>query len=144
MIRAVLDTNVLASAIAGFSLGVSTPAQLLHQWRAERFSLIISGYIEDELRRTLARPYFRNQVPPEQREAFLTLLATVAEYVEIHTQVAGVATHPEDDPILATALSARVDYLVTGDRALREHVRHFHNIPLVSPAEFLNVLSRTP
>ena len=74
--------------------------------------------------------------------AVLTRLATVAQYVEIHTQIVGVATHPEDDPILDTALSARADYLVTGDHRLRDRVPSFRGIPLVSPAEFLDVLSR--
>jgi predicted nucleic acid-binding protein len=49
---------------------------------------------------------------------------------------------PEDDPILATALSAHVDYLVTGDQRLRDRVPSFQGIPLVSPAAFLDVLNR--
>jgi predicted nucleic acid-binding protein len=56
--------------------------------------------------------------------------------------VQGVATHPEDDPILATALSAGADYLVTGDRRLRDRVPLFRGIPLISPSEFRDVLSR--
>jgi predicted nucleic acid-binding protein len=58
--------------------------------------------------------------------------------------VHGVAPHPEDDPIVATAASARVDYLVTGDKRLREQVPSFSSIPLISPAEFFEILSREP
>ena len=142
MIRAVLDTNVLASGALGLTAGVTPPALLLHQWRAGRFRLIISNYIEEELRRTLAQPYFKRRVHNEDRELFLILLTKVAEHVAIRRRVTGVATHPEDDPILATALSAHADYLVTGDRRLRDRVPSFQGIPLVLPAEFLDVLNR--
>ena len=78
----------------------------------------------------------------EDRELFLTLLTKVAEQVAIRRRVTGAATHPEDDRILATALSAHVDYLVTGDQRLRDRVPSFQGIPLVSPAAFLDVLNR--
>jgi predicted nucleic acid-binding protein len=109
MIRAVLDTNVLASGALGFTGGVTPPALLLHQWRAGRFRLIISDYIEEELRKTLAQPYFMSRIRSEDRELFLILLTKIAEHVAIRHRVTGIATHPEDDPILATALSARAD-----------------------------------
>jgi putative PIN family toxin of toxin-antitoxin system len=142
MIRAVLDTNVLASGSLGLTGGVTPPALLLHQWRVGRFRLIISAYIEEELRRTLAQPYFTQRIRSEDGELFLILLAKVAEHVAIRRHVTGVATHPEDDPILATALSAGADYLVTGDLRLRDRVPSFHGIPLVPPAEFLDILNR--
>jgi uncharacterized protein len=142
MIRVVLDTNVLASGALGLTGGMTPPALLLHQWRAGRFQLIISDYIEKELRTTLAQPYFKRRIPSEDRELFLILLTRIAEHVTIRRRVTGVATHPEDDPILATALSARADYLVTGDQRLRDRVPSFQGIPLVSPAAFLDVLNR--
>jgi uncharacterized protein len=141
MIRVVLDTNVLASGALGLTGGMTPPALLLHQWRAGRFQLIISDYIEKELRTTLAQPYFKRRIPSEDRELFLILLTKIAEHVAIRRRVTGVATHPEDDPILATALSARADYLVTGDQRLRDRVPSFQGIPLVSPAAFLDVLN---
>jgi uncharacterized protein len=144
MIRAVLDTNVLASGALGLTGGVTPPALLLHQWRADRLRLIISDYIEKELRKTLVQPYSRRRIRSEDRELLLILLTKVAEHVVIRRRVTGIATHPEDDPILTTALSARADYLVTGDQRLRDRVSSFQGIPLVSPAEFLDVLSQEP
>src|SRR3954451_15358885 len=122
MIRAILDTNVLASGALGLTGGVTPPALLLHQWRAGRFRLIISDYIEKELRTTLAQPYFKGRIRSEDQELFLILLTKIAEHVAIRHRVTGIATHPEDDPILATALSAQSDYLVTGDQRLRNRV----------------------
>ena len=144
MIRAVLDTNVLASGALGLTGGVTPPALLLHQWRAGRFRLIISNYIEEELGTTLAQPYFKRRIRSEDRELFLILLSKFAEHVAIRRRVTGVATHPEDDPILATALSARADYLVTGDLRLQRRVPSFQGIPLVLAAAFLDILNREP
>jgi predicted nucleic acid-binding protein len=107
------------------------------------FRLIISDYIDGELRKTLAQPYFRRKIRSEDRELFLILLSKFAEHVAIRRRVTGVATHPEDDPILATALSAHADYLVTGDQPLRRRVPAIQDIPLVSPAEFLDFLTET-
>jgi uncharacterized protein len=142
MIRAVLDINVLASGFLGSPSGLTTPTLLLHQWRSGQFTLVISEYILAELQRTLADPYFATRIRPEDRASFLIFLTRVAERTVIRQRIAGVATHPEDDPILATALAGRADYLVTGDRRLRDRVPSFQGIPLISPSEFRDVLNR--
>ena len=51
-------------------------------------------------------------------------------------EVAGVASHPEDDLILATAVAGGASFLVTGDRRPRA-VGTFQQITLLSPREFL-------
>ncbi|MCC7021329.1 MAG: hypothetical protein IT338_00795 [Thermomicrobiales bacterium] len=50
-----------------------------------------------------------------------------------------MATHPEDDLILATAVACRASYLVTGDRKLRA-VGAFRGVAILSPREFLTRL----
>jgi predicted nucleic acid-binding protein len=51
-----------------------------------------------------------------------------------------VATHPEDDLVLATAVSAHADYLVTGDRKL-QRLGSYQGVRILSPREFLAVLA---
>ena len=46
-----------------------------------------------------------------------------------------VCRDPEDDAILACALEARVDYLVTGDEDLLE-LKVFKGIRIVTPRDF--------
>jgi uncharacterized protein len=140
MIRAVLDTNVLASAAIAHP--GTTLATILDSVVANRFELAISEHILVELRRTLARPYYAARITPSAAGRYVQLLISLGATVQITIPVSGVATHPEDDPILATALSARTDYLVTGDHPLRRRVPSIHGIPLVSPAAFVDVLSR--
>src|SRR3954449_13366785 len=142
MICAVLDTNVLASAAIAHP--GTTLATILDTVVANRFDVAISEYILVALRRTLATPYYAARITPAAAARYVQLLISLGTTVRITTSVQGVASHPEDDPILATALSVRADCLVTGDRRLRDRVPSFQGIPLVSPAEFLDILTRQP
>lgn len=54
----------------------------------------------------------------------------------------GIATHPEDDLVLATVLNAHVEYFVTGDRQLQKP-ETIGGTPIVSPAVFLAMLDGT-
>lgn len=119
MIRSVLDTNVLASGIVGFLNPRSIPGELLRLWRQDVFDLVLSDPIQEELERTLTTRYFKQHIHPEQVARVRQLLARYAIRVRITAQVQGVATHPEDDLILATAVSAKAQYLVTGDHGLQ-------------------------
>ncbi len=55
--------------------------------------------------------------------------------------VDGVATHPEDDHVLATVVSARARYLVTGDKK-RQRLRRYRGVTILSPRDFLILLDR--
>src|SRR3954465_5649797 len=140
MIRAVLDTNVLASAAIAHP--GTTLATILDSVVANRFDLAISEYILVELRRTLATQYYAARIRPAAASQYIQFLIGLGTTVPITMSVTGVATHPEDDPILATALSAQADYLVTGDLRLKRRVPTFRGIRLVLAAEFLDILTR--
>ena len=141
MIVAVLDTNVLASGVAGIAREESTPGELLRRWRAMAFTLIVSEPILTELARTLTNPYFRNRLSTADIEAALARLQTDARIQPVTVHVAGVATHPEDDLILATALSSGARYLVTGDKPLLERGA-YRTTRILSPRSFLEVLEQ--
>jgi putative PIN family toxin of toxin-antitoxin system len=138
MITAVVDTNVLASGFLR-PLKTSPPVQILDAWRLGLYTLIVSGHILTELVRTLADPYFRRHVSGDQAVRLLALLQRRAILTDMTSDVHGVATHPEDDLILATAVSAKANYLVTGDAKL-QRLRHYQGVAIVSPREFLEIL----
>ena len=52
-----------------------------------------------------------------------------------------MATHPQDDLVLAAAVSAGADYLVTGDRKLLSLGRYL-GVTIVSPRTFLTLLEQ--
>jgi putative PIN family toxin of toxin-antitoxin system len=137
--RAVLDTNVLAS---GLLSRTSTPGRILELWTFDRFELLISLPILDEIERTLNKPYFRERLSRGQIIAALELLQREAHVISISTTVHGAATHPEDDLILATAVSGNSDFLVTGDAQLLR-LGEFQQVVICSSSAFLALLERT-
>lgn len=142
MIRAVLDTNVVVSGVLRFDTAQSPPGQILHHWLANDFRVVTSVPLRKEIERTLANPYFTARIPHAVGLRWLRSLDELAVPTEISLPVTGVATHPEDDLILATAASAAVDYLVTGDKQL-QHLETFHGTAIVSPSDFLDILLRS-
>jgi predicted nucleic acid-binding protein len=69
----------------------------------------------------------------------LALVTGSATVVEVAGDIAGVATHPEDDRILETALTGRCGYLVTGDKQL-QGLKDFAGVTIVSPRQFGDLL----
>jgi putative PIN family toxin of toxin-antitoxin system len=136
MTKVVVDTNVLASGLTGFSNPSSIVAHILRLWRAGGFELVTSAHILTELAHTLQRPYFRQRLTPEQISSAITLLKSESTITPITTKIKGIATHPEDDVILATAVSAKADYLVTGDTEL-QHLGTYRGMRILSPRRFL-------
>lgn len=92
----------------------------------------------------LTRPYFRRYLAPSAADEFLVLLASEGVLVPISVPVHGVATQPEDDLVLATAVSARAEYLVTGDTRFIERVRTYEGVTLISPRNFVMMLDSLP
>jgi putative PIN family toxin of toxin-antitoxin system len=136
VIDAVLDTNVLASGIASIARPESTPGEILRRWRAKSFILIVSHPILAELMRTLTNPYFASRISPAEIEAIFTRLRSDARLQPITAHPSGIASHAEDDRILATALRAQAEYLVTGDKRLLD-LGNFLGTRLLSPGAFL-------
>jgi putative PIN family toxin of toxin-antitoxin system len=137
-----LDTNVLASGFVGFAHAERTPVRLLRLWQDKRFALVVSAEILYELSSTFTSPYFRQQLTPQQIDAARQLIEEDAQVVAASEDVSGVASHPEDDLILSAAVSAHVDYLVTGDAKLQRIGMH-RGVTVVSPRAFLDLLEST-
>ncbi|MBI4310879.1 MAG: putative toxin-antitoxin system toxin component, PIN family [Chloroflexi bacterium] len=138
MISAVLDTNVLASGILGLDDPESPPGQLLQAWERRAFQLVLSRHILAELERTLASPYFARRLRMEQIIRAFALVRNESVLTQMGP-IPRVASHPEDDLILAAAVSARVDYLVTGDKQL-QLLGSYEGVAILSPREFLDLL----
>ncbi|MGD9892929.1 MAG: putative toxin-antitoxin system toxin component, PIN family [Dehalococcoidia bacterium] len=136
MTRATFDANVLAS---GFVRPQGPPGQLLQRWRAGAFTLIVSDPLIGETERTLEKPYFAERLTHWQRANNIALLRREAVVTPLTETVTGVATHPEDDLVLAAAVSAHSDYLVTGDRKLQA-MGMYDSVRILSPRQFLDVL----
>jgi putative PIN family toxin of toxin-antitoxin system len=123
VIRALLDTKTIVS---GIIVPVGIPARILAAARAGTFEMVSGPALVTEALRTLNQDRIRNKyrLTPAQVEGVRILLEEKATLTVVSRQVQGVARHPEDDLILATALSGAADYLVTGDAQLLKLQEH--------------------
>jgi uncharacterized protein len=135
--RAVVAANVL---VVGPLTSRTPPGQILDAWQAGAFELVLSEHILIEVERTHSTPYFRDRLGIDRIARYHALPRRRATVVAIDVEVVGVATHPEDDRVLATALSGRAEFLVTGDERFRRRVPAHETVRLVSPAEFMDIL----
>jgi len=88
--------------------------------------------LREELEGVLKRKY---KLGPGALAA-LAAYAQLCEFVEPVALSAPVCRDPDDDIVLATALTGRVDYIVTGDEDLLV-LKSYHSVKMRSPREFL-------
>ncbi|HEU0113492.1 MAG TPA: putative toxin-antitoxin system toxin component, PIN family [Thermomicrobiales bacterium] len=136
MIRAVVDANVFASGVLGYRRSESAPGEVFRQWQVRAFVLVTSAHLIAEVERTLADPFFTARIPPAEISKALESLKRDAELTALTATVSGVASHPEDDLVLAAAVSATADILVTGDKQL-QRLAVFREVAIVGPRDFL-------
>ena len=133
--RAVLDPNVLVSAAISPN---GPPRQILTAWADERFVLIISPAVLDELADVLARPKLQRFITAVLAVAFIDGLATDAVIVQDPPDPPDLSPDPDDDYLIALARTASADYLVSGDRHLLDLTDP--DPPVLTPRQFLDVL----
>jgi putative PIN family toxin of toxin-antitoxin system len=126
--KVVFDTNVLVAAFV--TEGVC--AKLLGRARRKQLNLMISPFILEEFKNVLLRKFSASK---DQTRAAAKLISEVAQIVTPVSMVSGVSRDPDDDQILSCALSAEVDYLVTGDSDLLQ-LKEFHGIRILTPGAF--------
>ncbi len=133
--RAVLDTNVLVSALISPGGG---SARLLLELRSGAFELIVSPLLIAELREVLRRDKFRRCVSEAEADAYVELIRTegVAR-ADPAPSPEPLGADPDDEYLIGLARDAQADALVTGDAHLLE-LRAV--IPVMTPAEFLETL----
>lgn len=132
--RAIIDTNVLLSGL----LWHGTPHTLLDRVRDGTLTLVSSPVLLAELAEVLEQPKFdvilaRSNTP---RERLLAEIQALAEVIAPEPLPQPVCRDPDDDHVLALALTAQVDLIVSGDKDLLE-LNTFQNIPILVPAEAL-------
>jgi putative PIN family toxin of toxin-antitoxin system len=133
-VRLVLDTNVLVASLTG----KAAPRHLVEAARAEIFQLCTSQVLLAEFLHVLSRPMFARRL----RDAGLTARGLVDDLGRIALVVSPpvvprvVVKDPDDDHVLACAIVASADLIVSGDSDLLE-LRAYQGIPILKPADAL-------
>ena len=138
-VRAVLDTNVLLSALLFHSGAVSW---LRAAWRSGAIRPLASRETAAELVRVLA--YRKFALDAGERRDLLDDYLPFCETVPVPDPPPAVpeCRDPSDRPFLELALAGRADALVTGDADLLALAGAFP-VPILPPAAFGRQLSRS-
>ena len=132
--RIVIDTNVIVSAF----LWGGTPRRLLDAVETQHFELFTSRALITELEDVLSREKFAAQL----RQTRVTSAFLLARFTQLATLIAPAEVavpelrDPKDIHVLACALAARAEVIVSGDDDLRA-LGSYQGIPILSPAECL-------
>jgi len=142
MIRVVLDTNVLVSAHLTRN---SKAEKILSLAEAGIIEIYLSPHIFRELEITLLSPKLMkiHKDTPEQVHHSIKLLK---EFVKISSgliEVDAVKADPDDNKIVACAVEAHADFIISGDHHLTDLQKH-KNIRIVNPDTFLQLLEGQP
>lgn len=140
MPRAVLDSSVLVSA---FLTPHGSVVRLLRAPARDRYELCLSNAILTETAEALlAKSKLRRYAAYTDDDVrdYIRWLLTQAEMVPDTPPPRVVPNDPKDDPIIAAAVAAKADYLVTGDRAHLLPMGEYEGIRIVSPRAFLEIL----
>lgn len=133
----ILDTNVLLS---GLRAGRSPPAEIVDAWRKGRFGLVTSTEQIEEFRRAARYPQLASWLPRSAVGRVVNGLRA-AEVVLERLRRGGDAPDPGDDYLLAMAIAAGADFLVTGDKSLLR-VKQAGHARIVTPRRFAAMLVR--
>jgi len=138
VLRLVADTNTVVSAL----LWHGAPHRLFEAIETEELSFYASRALVDELVDVLARRKLARAVKASGKSA----TALVAEYQALVQLVQPRALHrpvgrdPDDEAVIACALAAHADLIVSGDQDLLV-LKTYRRIRIVSAADALRVVA---
>ena len=138
--RLVIDTNVVVSGL----LWLGNPGRLLEAAALGQITLYTSPALLAELARTLAtpklaRPIIRSGLTLDD---LLARYANVAIVVQPATVPRIVPNDPDDDQVIAAAVEARAELIVSGDKDLHDLGGNHNGIRIVTPAQAVQLIGR--
>jgi putative PIN family toxin of toxin-antitoxin system len=131
IIRVVLDTNVLISAL----LFKGELTRMVGIWQRGKMIPLISKETFDELRTVLEYPKFslsRAEIKSLIEQEILPFF----EVVNVSKHVKGACRDPGDDKFISCAISANADYIVTGDRDLSD-LKKYQSVRIIHASDFI-------
>jgi uncharacterized protein len=138
--RLLLDTNVVASAL----LWGGKPRHLLQARREQRIGLFTSLPLLAELSDILGRRKFEKKIAA----SLMSVDQLVDRYADLATVVrpiaiVGIAPDPDDDVVIGSAIAARAELIVTGDRGLLSVGEH-RGVRILGVSEALAAIGHLP
>lgn len=140
MIRAVLDTNTLVSAVINVKSSVAS--EIYQYARHKRFLLIISPAILAEVDDVLHRPKLikAHQLSSKELKKAVSKIADVSFVVPANTEIE-VVRDSDDNKIISAAYEGQADYIISRDKDLLD-LAEYQGIKISTPEEFMGILRK--
>lgn len=138
MIRAVLDTNTLVSAVINTPFSVSQ--EIYQNFVAGHFLLIISPSLLAEVEDVVGREQVKrlHKRSREDLHEFIGQLAELCYIVPGTTQI-DIVRDPDDNKIISAALEGRADYIISRDKDLLD-IKKYQGMNIITPEKFMGIL----
>ena len=133
----VIDTNTLISA---FLFRYSNPRKAF-EWVVKTGTVCSSLETYNEFSEVLLRPKFDKYISLEERLLALKDFKQLALFSEIPETITA-CRDPKDNKFLELAVATNAACIITGDKDLLE-LHPFRGIPILSAADFLNIVRKT-
>lgn len=139
-VRVVIDTNIWIRIL----LRGRVTLPILEAFNEDKFQLVISQALMDELYLVWNRPRLRERIDPDQAIRLEQQLQNRAIWVELVT-IPPNCRDPKDLPVLATAIDGVAEIIVSGDNDLRADdalraAMETYDIQLLGVQSFLNYI----
>jgi putative PIN family toxin of toxin-antitoxin system len=125
----VFDTNVLIAAL--ITEGICS--KLLHRARTGEFSLVSCPFIMKELRRILSKKFRLGH--DELALAMEPIGEALSQIIEHSIKIKDICRDADDDNVIACAVAAKADFIVTGDSDLID-LKSCRGVKIVTPRDF--------
>lgn len=133
VVRIVLDTNVLISAIV---FG-GKPRKILEMVKNKELSGVISPVLMAELEEILSKKIKYPKERVLQVEKKMKKIFRVVHPIK----TIKAARDDNDNRVLEAAIEGKCEYIVTGDKDLLD-LKRYQGIRILTPTEFLNEINR--
>ena len=134
--RIIVDTNVVVSGL----LWRGSPSVLMDLG----LNAAVEFFTSEKLLKELAATLGKNSIKPQLERQRLTAAGIVSDYRHMcvlvePTPIQNIAPDPDDDWVIATALAAEADLIVTGDKPFLG-VGAVGNLQIVGVAAALEII----
>jgi len=133
-LKVVIDTNVF---ISGLNFA-GAPSEVLELFINDEIKVYISSFILREIERILKEKF---EWGKEQIETALNRIRRKAIQVQPKTKISAIKQKEDDNRILECAVEGKVKYIISGDRHHLLPLKEYKGIKILSPSQFLRIIS---
>ena len=138
-LKVVIDTNTIISAPLSEN---GNPAKIFELLLLEEMSNFTSHEIISEIGEVFDRNKIKSMLSKEKIDFVIKNFKKFSKLIKPNIKLDIIRDDPDDNKILECAETADVEYIISGDKHLKE-LKNYKKIKIVSPKEFFDIYLKT-